>query len=590
MKTNLTREEFTALSCLYDAQQGRTPVFSEYYLNDTAEKKWVLDALTDKGLMDAQFGSITQTGLEALEPYRVERAVILAAGQSPRCVPLSLEIPKGLFEVKGETLIERQIKQLHEAGVRDITLVLGYKKEMFYYLRQELGVRIIENPEYASKSNIQSLLLAKEHLNNAYVCSCDDYFAENPFHSFEYESFYAGIHVDGPTDEMYVYLDEDSRIIKMRTGLSKGLVLLGHSFWRSDFARRFIALAEDAFAAGKRTGDFWEWLVKDHLDEMPPFFFKRYANRAIVEVESFDELRRFDSGYVKHSHSRIVENICRVFRCGEADIVDFRNIFEGMTNRSFLFRVGGREYIYRHPGDGTDQIISRENERTSLEKAREFGIDPTYIYMDTREGWKVSAFVPEFREPDYESPADSRQVVDLLRKLHALPVRLDYGLRPWEDAIVLERLVEEKCPGAFAPFLPLKEKIGALYEKTLGDGVEKCFCHGDTYRHNWMLLPDGGVLLIDWEYAGFADPGIDVGYYIVDAMYDFDRAEEFIRMYLGKNDTPDRRFHFMAYTAIIAYYWFVWSLYRESCGAVIGEAMENWHFMAEKYADHMLCQ
>ena len=113
MKTNLTREEFTALSCLYDAQQGRTPVFSEYYLNDTAEKKWVLDALTDKGLVDAQFGSITQTGLEALEPYRVERAVILAAGQSPRCVPLSLEIPKGLFEVKGERLIERQIKQLH---------------------------------------------------------------------------------------------------------------------------------------------------------------------------------------------------------------------------------------------------------------------------------------------------------------------------------------------------------------------------------------------------------------------------------------------------------------------------------------------
>ena len=95
--------------------------------------------------------------------------------------------------------------------------------------------------------------------------------------------------MDGPTDEMYVYLDEDSRIIQMRTGLSKGLVLLGHSFWRADFAGCFVALSEAAFAAGKRTGDFWEWLVKDHLDEMPPFFFKRYANRAIVEVESFDE-------------------------------------------------------------------------------------------------------------------------------------------------------------------------------------------------------------------------------------------------------------------------------------------------------------
>ena len=134
MKTNLTREEFTALSCLYDAQQGRTPVFSEYYLNDTAEKKWVLDALTDKGLVDAQFGSITQAGLEALEPYRVERAVILAAGQSPRCVPLSLEIPKGLFEVKETTIANpdgsiRVTKTTKVTGKGQVYFVNRYLKE-----------------------------------------------------------------------------------------------------------------------------------------------------------------------------------------------------------------------------------------------------------------------------------------------------------------------------------------------------------------------------------------------------------------------------------------------------------------------------
>ena len=67
---------------------------------------------------------------------------------------------------------------------------------------------------------------------------------------------------------------------------------------------------------------------------------------------------------------------------------------------------------------------------------------------------------------------------------------------------------------------------------TLADGVEKCFCHGDTYKPNWMIRPDGSVILIDWEYSGYSDPGIDVGYYVVDAMYDFDKAERFIKEYL----------------------------------------------------------
>ena len=134
----------------------------------------------------------------------------------------------------------------------------------------------------------------------------------------------------------------------------------------------------------------------------------------------------------------------------------------------------------------------------------------------------------------------------------------------------------------------LKRKIELLYKKTAGDGVEKCFCHGDTYKSNWMIKPDGNVILIDWEYSGYSDPGIDVGYYIVDAMYDFDEAERFIKEYLQDSYTEKRYYHFWAYTAIIAYYWYVWALYRESCGAVMGDALINWRDMAEKYADHIL--
>ena len=179
-------------------------------------------------------------------------------------------------------------------------------------------------------------------------------------------------------------------------------------------------------------------------------------------------------------------------------------------------------------------------------------------------------------------------MLSVLRKLHASDVKVDYGMRPWEDALSMQKLLTGKDPNCFVPHEALKAKIGRLYQMTLGDGVEKCFCHGDTYRPNWMLLPDGDVILIDWEYAGFSDPGIDVGYYIVDAMYDFPDAERFIKEYLGSGYDVSGRFHYMAYTAIIAYYWFVWALYRESCGADMGQSLENWRAMAEKYADYLL--
>ena len=80
-------------------------------------------------------------------------------------------------------------------------------------------------------------------------------------------------------------------------------------------------------------------------------------------------------------------------------------------------------------------------------------------------------------------------MLSVLRKLHASDVKVDYGMRPWEDALSMQKLLTGKDPNCFAPYEALKAKIGRLYQMTLGDGVEKCFCHGDTYRPNWMLLP-----------------------------------------------------------------------------------------------------
>ena len=116
-------------------------------------------ALVDAGL--AENFSVTPAGFEALSPYKVDNAIIMAAGLSSRFAPLSYEKPKGVVTVRGEVLIERQIRQLQEAGITDITVVVGYMKEAFFYLEDKFGVTIRVNAEYSVRNNNSTLMLVR---------------------------------------------------------------------------------------------------------------------------------------------------------------------------------------------------------------------------------------------------------------------------------------------------------------------------------------------------------------------------------------------------------------------------------------------
>lgn len=117
----------------------------------------------------------------------------MAAGLSSRFAPLSYEKPKGVLTVRGEVLIERQIRQLQEAGITDITVVVGYMKEAFFYLEDKFGVTIRVNAEYSVRNNNSTLMLVREKLGNTYVCSSDDYFTENVFEPYVFEAYYPGV-------------------------------------------------------------------------------------------------------------------------------------------------------------------------------------------------------------------------------------------------------------------------------------------------------------------------------------------------------------------------------------------------------------
>ncbi|MEE1182304.1 MAG: NTP transferase domain-containing protein, partial [Treponema sp.] len=122
----------------------------------------------DAGLL--KDGKVTDKGYEALKPYKVDNAIIMAAGRSRRCMPLSNYLPKGLFEIKGDTMVERQIKQLKDVGINEIILVVGYKKEKYYEMAKKYpGLIVIENTEWEEKNNTSSIYAAKDYLKNTYI-------------------------------------------------------------------------------------------------------------------------------------------------------------------------------------------------------------------------------------------------------------------------------------------------------------------------------------------------------------------------------------------------------------------------------------
>ena len=66
----------------------------------------------------------------------MRNAIILAAGKSQRFAPFTYEKPKGLFKVRGEILINRQIEQLIEAGVNHICSCRIYEREIFLFRKE----------------------------------------------------------------------------------------------------------------------------------------------------------------------------------------------------------------------------------------------------------------------------------------------------------------------------------------------------------------------------------------------------------------------------------------------------------------------
>lgn len=293
----LTKEQFRILSALEAAERPLSPSenASEADL-DPATAGRIVSNLTDAGYV--RDGKITKAGLAALEPYRVRRAVFLAAGFGSRMVPITLNTPKPLVRVNGKRLIDTLLDAVIAAGIDEIYLVRGYLGEQFDQLLYKYpNLRFIDNPFFSEANSISSAFCAREHLRNAYMCEAD-LLLKNPaiFPKYQYRSNVLGEAV-GSTDD-WCLTAENGLVRSFRVGGFDCYREFGVTYWTAEDGAKLKNHLEEVFLRtpeGKQR--CWDQVALDFYLPEYEIEVRECTSDDICEIDTFAELQRIDEKY-----------------------------------------------------------------------------------------------------------------------------------------------------------------------------------------------------------------------------------------------------------------------------------------------------
>lgn len=255
---------------------------------------------TVAGLVDAGYLSgyaLTQAGYQALEPYRVKRAVFLAAGFGSRLVPITLNTPKPLVRVHGVRMIDTLLDAVVAAGIEDIVIVRGYLGEQFDQLLYKYPtIRFVENPLYNEANNIASAVCARELLQNAYVFEADlILYNKDLVQKYQYTTNYLGVPVE--TTDDWCFETKNRIITKLSIGGTNCHHMFGISYWNAEDGAK---MAEDILKVFQMPGGwerYWDQVALEYCIKNYQVEVRECTFEDIVEIDTYKDLKQRDATY-----------------------------------------------------------------------------------------------------------------------------------------------------------------------------------------------------------------------------------------------------------------------------------------------------
>lgn len=518
----------------------------------------------------------TKKASQEFQSKAPQNAIILAAGFGMRMVPINTETPKGLIEVNGEPLIERTIKQLHEVGIREIYVVVGFMKEYYEYLIDEYGVELVVNSDYVVKNNLHSMKRVLEYLSNTYIIPCDIWCKYNPYRRNELYSWY--MVSDFVDNESSVRVNRKMELVSISNGIG-GNAMIGICYLLKEQAevvcKRIAELCKDS----RNDGVFWEEALynKDRMIVQA----RVVHSSDIVEINTFEQLRELDSDS-NQLKSDALTIISKVLKVVQSEIIDITVLKKGMTNQSFQFSCKGKKYIMRIPGKGTDQLINRKKEALVYQTIDGKHICDDIVYINSDNGYKITEFLEEARVCNPLNVHDLYCCMKKLREFHAMELIVDYEFDIYGQLEFYESLWGE-TPSVYRDYSKTKEKILSLKPYIEKHADKKVLSHIDAVPDNFLFVGDE-IRLIDWEYAGMQDPHVDVAMFCIYSLYNKKQVDRLINIYFENQCPEETRIKIYCYIAVCGLLWSNWCEYKRNLGIEFGEySLRQYRFAKDYY-------
>lgn len=550
-------------------QSGYSLGFVNRVVKELQEEKWL-----------SPTGELSKKVKTFIKENQPQRAIILAAGFGMRMVPINTEIPKGLMEVKGEVLIERMIRHLHEVGITDIQIVVGFMKERYEYLIDEFQVKLVVNSEYQVKNNLHSLSKVKSSLDKTYIIPCDIWSEENPFSDFEPYSWY--MVTNEQSIESTVRVNRKRELV-MIDETEEGNQMIGLCYVMGEEAKLVQEKLQEFANKPSYDHEFWECTLQDKNKWIIPS--KVVGSEQIIEINTYEQLREIDG----NSANLQTDAISIIQDCFNVEVDEIKNITvlkKGMTNRSFLFECQNQKYIMRIPGEGTDHLINRKEEADVYQALENRQICDDVLYMNPDNGYKITAYLEDATNCDAENWNEVEACMTKLREFHELNLTVDHRF----DIFGQINFYESLWNGEKSYFKDYETTKAAIFElKKWIDTLEKneTLVHIDAVPDNFLFTKDG-IRIIDWEYAGMQDPHVDIAMFCIYSLYSREQVDHLIDLYFKGDVSPIIRTKIYAYIASAGLLWSNWCEYKRSLGIDFGEYSLCQYRYAKEYSKLVL--